>query len=148
MAVPSRHKIWSTVFIGIAMALVACTVAYFLIRHSGASVRSAASLVAILLGLTLIPVAGFLWETLRDPDRNPLQVSTRAVFWITTCAVVPILASVLSLGIGVLVLAMLLGLEAVGLPVSDLRLVSWLTNGASLLCAVGIWWFISQRYRR
>jgi hypothetical protein len=99
------------------------------------------------LVVTLIPVGVALAQVIRQPERNPLTVSPGEVFWIVTGAVVPILASVLNLGLGVLVVILLIPLEAVGLPVSDLRVIWWLTNGASLVSAVGIWWFIWKRYR-
>jgi hypothetical protein len=147
MAAVSRHKVWSVVFSGIALVLVACIGSYFVAVRTGGSVRSAATWVAIILVVTLIPVGVVLAQVIREPGRNPLTPSTGVVFWMVTGAVVPILASVLNLGMGVLVVAMLTGLEAVGLPGSDIQIASWVTSGVSLLSAVGIWWFIWKRYR-
>ena len=87
------------------------------------------------------------WDSEHAPRLPIPRLPRPVIFWLATGIVLPMLVSLLHLGVSFLLVAVLTMIAAVGVEVSS-RIVgftSWVGISMSLISGCALWWFLWKR---
>ena len=150
MPTMTKRRLWLNSFSSLVILALLCVGFYFLAVRAGLSNQTAALWAGATFALFVAALTYGTMRALRDPTWNPERaprLPRPVIFWLATGIVLPMLVSLLHLGVSFLLVAVLTMIAAVGVEVSSriVGLASWVGISMSLISGCALWWFLWKR---